>query len=138
MRVRWSEIASEDIRDIFYFLSIDDEAAAADAVKKIVLSTDRSAASPNMGRPGKTKERNPFFTDAEDNKPEPRPRANAHSSVASATQRKSRASGDNVARKTAFPYSGNHGSAFRPRPASQDRPTGQRNRTCARQAACRC
>jgi len=55
MRVRWSEIASEDIRDIFYFLSIDDEAAAAAAVKKIVLSTDRSAAYPNMGRPGKTK-----------------------------------------------------------------------------------
>jgi plasmid stabilization system protein ParE len=55
MRVRWSEIASEDIRDIFYFLSIDNEAAAADAVKTIVLSTDRLATYPNMGRPGKTK-----------------------------------------------------------------------------------
>ena len=55
MRVRWSEIASEDIRDIFYFLSIDNEAAAADAVKTIVLSTDRLVTYPNMGRPGKTK-----------------------------------------------------------------------------------
>lgn len=53
MTVRWSETASDDLKNIFEYIARDKPDAASATVELLIQAGDRLARYPNTGRPGR-------------------------------------------------------------------------------------
>lgn len=54
MKIRWSELAADQLDNIFEYIALDNEGAALRMVQRIYASIERVAKMPYSGRKGQT------------------------------------------------------------------------------------